>query len=172
MKSDHEKTKEELVAEIGRLKERAAAADRLEARLAGMAKANAALKERFASQMETLQERCVERERAEEAFRLARVIIDQSPVVLFRRQAGDDPRLTYVSDNIARLGYTAEAFLSGAVAFKDIVHPDDRDRVKCEIDGHAAADEEAYTQHYRVLTAEGEVRSAIHRTSPSAVRTR
>ena len=47
MMADHEKTKEELIAEIERLRQRAAAADGLEARLAALLRENAELEKRF-----------------------------------------------------------------------------------------------------------------------------
>jgi hypothetical protein len=72
-----------------------------------------------------------------EALEMARIIIDNSPVVLFRRVAGDDPKLTYVSENIRQFGYAAQDFLDGTLMFKEIVHPDDNDRLGDEIKGFA-----------------------------------
>jgi sigma-B regulation protein RsbU (phosphoserine phosphatase) len=79
-------------------------------------------------------------------------------VILFRRLAGEEPRLIYVSDNIRQMGYTAEEFLSGEIHFRDILHPDDFERMRLEIQAYAEKDVEEYTQYYRCLTKDGEVR--------------
>jgi sigma-B regulation protein RsbU (phosphoserine phosphatase) len=70
-----------------------------------------------------------------------------------------------VSDNIRQLGYTAEEFMSGKITFRDIVHPDDAERVRLEIEGYAEKDVEEYTQVYRVITRDGDVRWVEDRTS-------
>ncbi len=106
MKSDLEKSKEELIAEIKVLRAR--------------------IEERSLA----LERECLDRDQNAEALRMAKVIVDNSPAILFRRVAGDDPRLVYVSDNIRQLGYTAEEFMSGKITFRDIVHPDDVERVR------------------------------------------
>jgi sigma-B regulation protein RsbU (phosphoserine phosphatase) len=98
-------------------------------------------------------------------FDPARVIVEHSPVILFRRKAGDDPVLVYVSDNIRRWGYEPEALLEGRITFRDICHPDDRDRVREEILHYREQDVEEYEQGYRVLTRDGEVRWIEDRTS-------
>jgi sigma-B regulation protein RsbU (phosphoserine phosphatase) len=93
------------------------------------------------------------------------VIIDNSPVVLFRRVAGDKPRLVYVSDNIRQMGYTAEEFLEEKIYFRDIVHPDDFERVGEEIRQYMEEDVEEYTQFYRLITKDGQIRWVEDQTS-------
>ena len=61
---------------------------------------------------------------------LAKLIVNQSPVVLFRRKAGktgEKPKLEYVSDNLKRFGYDPQDFMDERILFPDIVHPDDLD---------------------------------------------
>ena len=99
-----------------------------------------------------------QRDQTTEALRMAQVIIDKSPVILFRRLAGDDPRLIYVSENISRFGYSADRFLSGQIVFKDIVHPDDSERTIAEIKEYARKNVEEYTQFYRIVTSKGDIR--------------
>ncbi len=51
------------------------------------------------------------RDKGSDQLRLAELIIDNSPAVLFRRCFSDDPkkrRMVYVSPNISRFGYSAE----------------------------------------------------------------
>ena len=105
MESDKNKTKDELIQELN------------------------ALRSQFNERTACFEQECLERGRTEEELRLAQVIIDNSPVVLFRRMAGDKPKLVYVSDNVRQMGYTAREFLEDKIHFKDIVHPDDLERI-------------------------------------------
>jgi sigma-B regulation protein RsbU (phosphoserine phosphatase) len=93
-----------------------------------------------------------------ERLRLALKIVEKSPVILFRRMAGDAPRLVYVSENIQRFGFRAEDFLEERVHFADIVHNRDKERVRDEIEGYARRDVGDYTQIYRIVTRDGETR--------------
>jgi len=144
MKSDVDKSKDELIKEIEQLRQQAAACDTLESRI---------------EEIES------ERNHTEEALRLAQLIIDQSPVILFRRLAGDDPKLVYVSRNIARFGYCSYDFLNDKIRFRDILHPEDIDRVGDEIREYVKKDAEEYLQLYRILTKDGEVRWVEDHTS-------
>jgi sigma-B regulation protein RsbU (phosphoserine phosphatase) len=148
MRPDGEKPREELIAELAGLRERCAL-----------------LEQRCRAKDRELDRECAFRDRSEEALRLADIIIDRSPVILFRRLAGDDPRLVYVSPNIRQTGYSAEDFLEERVRFRDIVHPEDADRLGAEIRRYAEADTEEYTQHYRVITRSGETRWVEDQTS-------
>ena len=141
MKSDKNKTKDELIREL------------------------TTLKKQFEASASSFEKECRERGRTEKELRLAQVIIDNSPVVLFRRVAGDKPRLVYVSDNIRQMGYTAEEFLEETIHFKDVVHPDDFERVGEEIKHYMEEDVEEYTQFYRIVTKDGRIRWVEDQTS-------
>ncbi len=133
MKSDQNKTKDELIGELK------------------------TLKRKFAAHTSSFKKECRERDRTEEELRLAQVIIDNSPVVLFRRVAGDKPRLVYVSDNIRQMGYTAKEFMDETITFREIVYPDDMERVGEEIRKYTEDDVEEYTQFYRIMTKDGQI---------------
>jgi sigma-B regulation protein RsbU (phosphoserine phosphatase) len=130
MKSDKNKTKDELIGELK------------------------ALKKQFEERATSFERECRERGRTEEKLRLAQVIIDKSPVILFRRVA-----------NICQMGYTAQEFLEEKIYFKDIVHPDDMERLGEEIKQYAEEDAEEYTQFYRMMTKDGQVRWVEDQTS-------
>lgn len=93
-----------------------------------------------------------------ERLRLAMKIVEKSPVVLFRRLPAPDTKLVYVSENIVLTGYSAEDFLEERISFADIVHPDDHERIREEIEAYAARDTGDYTQLYRIVTRDREVR--------------
>ncbi|MCK5517261.1 MAG: SpoIIE family protein phosphatase [Desulfobulbaceae bacterium] len=99
---------------------------------------------------------------------LAKLIINQCPVVLFRRKAGktgEKPTLEYVSENLIRFGYNPEDFMEERIRFPDIVHQDDIERVKDEINRYVDDDVEEYTQYYRVITKDGNIRWVEDQTS-------
>ncbi|MDJ0721808.1 MAG: SpoIIE family protein phosphatase [Desulfobacterales bacterium] len=93
-----------------------------------------------------------------EQLRMAMKIVEQSPVILFRRTPLPTPRLLYVSENIARFGYTADELVSGQVDWVDLVHPDDRDRLRDEVSSHAENGTRNYQQIYRIRTRDGDTR--------------
>ncbi len=165
MKTDQEKTKNELIEELRVLRQQAAKVEALQNHLAKVEKSYKALQARFEARSQALEKECLIRDQTAEALRMAEVIIDNSPAILFRRTAGEDPRLAYVSDNVRQTGYTAEEFLSGQITFRDIGHPDDVDRVGEEIRSYAEQDVEEYTQVYRYIRKDGEVRWVEDRTS-------
>ena len=166
MKADMRKTKAELVEELISLRQKATAAHDLRNRLEHAEKSCRELRTQFEQRTKELEQECFDRDRTQEALRMAEVIVDQSPAILFRRLAGGEkPKLVYVSDNIRQLGYTAEDFMSGEVHFRDIVHPDDFERLGQEIQYYAEEDVEEYTQVYRILTKTGDVRWVEDQTS-------
>jgi phosphoserine phosphatase RsbU/P len=165
MKIDSDKSRDELIQELNSLRPRAFEAQQLTQRVEALQKAYDELKQRYDERVQALDNECTARDRTEEALRMAQLIIDKSPVVLFRRLSGDKPQLVYVSDNISQFGYSAEEFLNGTVLFKDVVHPDDMERVGSEIRDYADRDAETYTQVYRILTRNGQTRWVEDQTS-------
>lgn len=106
--------------------------------------------------------------RGAEAYKHASVIIEKSPAIVFRRLAADkikDRKMVYVSENISRFGYTADEFITNRIMFRDIVHPDDTERTKNEIQEYASNSIESYKQIYRIVTRDGEARWIEDHTS-------
>jgi sigma-B regulation protein RsbU (phosphoserine phosphatase) len=158
MKPDSDKSKDELIQELQESRRRAAAADTLRQRLETVEKQFHEFKVNRHDQSRPDSGELSQRNQTTEALRMAQVIIDKSPVILFRRLAGDVPRLIYVSENIARFGYSADRFLSGQTVFRDIVHPDDHERMTKEIKEYTRKNVEEYTQFYRIVTSNGAIR--------------
>jgi len=165
MTTDQRKTKSELIAELNRLRRQAGQTKKFKQKLKGLQAECRGLQRRCDEQTRTLRQECTLRDQTEEALRLAEMIIARSPVVLFRRLAGDQPSLVYVSSNISQFGYSDRDFVDGRVRFSEIVHPEDRDRLLKEVKQFAEADVEEYTKSYRILTRSGEVRWVEDQTS-------
>ena len=66
--------------------------------------------------------------------------------------------MVYVSENISLFGYTADDFMNNRIMFRDIVHPDDTERTKKEIQDYVSKNIESYKQIYRIVTRDGEAR--------------
>ncbi|GAB7080968.1 PP2C family protein-serine/threonine phosphatase [Megalodesulfovibrio paquesii] len=109
------------------------------------------------AERQTLRQEQAHCKSAKEVLTLAKVIVEKSPVVLFRRLNDAQSTLVYVSENIQRFGYAAREFLEGRREFADIVHPDDRERLHAEIQAYADAGQLEYTQEYRLLSPDGTV---------------
>ncbi|MGD8297614.1 MAG: PAS domain S-box protein, partial [Desulfobacterales bacterium] len=165
MKSDVNKSRDELINELNLLRQQAAKADDLQNRLADLEKSYQRLRIKYEERTNELEEECFCRDHTEEALRMAEMIVDRSPTILFRRKADDSSTLVYVSNNVKQLGYRADEFLSGRITFKDIGHPDDVERVGAEIRAYAEQDVEEYTQVYRIICKNGEVRWVEDQTS-------
>lgn len=73
--------------------------------------------------------------------------------------------MLYVSSNISRFGHRAEDFLDGRIMFRNILYLGDQERVLVEIQAYVKQNIETYTQFYRIVTNQGEVRWVEDRTS-------
>ena len=107
-------------------------------------------------------------EQGAQALQLAEMIIDNSPAILFRRRAAEDVeerKMVYVSPNISRFGYQAEDFLENRMMFRQIVYSGDIDLITEEIKEHVSKGIENYSQTYRIVTKDGELRWVEDRTS-------
>jgi PAS domain S-box-containing protein len=105
-----------------------------------------------------------EQQRIHEELLQANLVVENSPVVLFRWRAEEGWPVDLVSANVSRFGYAKEELLNGAVPFSSLVHPDDLERVALEIAGYAAAGVDNFQQEYRIITKGGEARWIFDRT--------
>ncbi len=82
-------------------------------------------------------------------------LIGHSPVVaiVWRNQPGWP--VAYVSDNLRRWGHAPEDFMSGALHYADLIHPDDQQRIEAEVAHHLAHGPDEYTQEYRLRRGDG-----------------
>jgi sigma-B regulation protein RsbU (phosphoserine phosphatase) len=165
MKVDSEKTEAEVLCELAELRLKAAEVDGLKVRLHSTELELNALRRRCEERNRDLARECAEHVNVLKDLRMSQLIVDRSPVILFRRIAGDNPQLEYISENLRQFGYTPDQFYNGEIHFRDIVHPDDRERVSAEVKKHADADVEEYTMFYRCVTRSGEFRWVEDQTS-------
>jgi PAS domain S-box-containing protein len=98
-----------------------------------------------------------ERKQIEAVLRQANLIIESSPVMLFRWQAAEGWPDELVSQNVIQIGYAPEELLSGSVPYASIVHPHDVDRVAHEVQDHTAQGGDSFQQEYRTIAKDGKV---------------
>ncbi len=113
----------------------------------------------------TLEERAAEQLEQESARRreLER-IIGVSPAVAFLWRNAPGWPVEYVSDNVRRWGYTAEAMLREAFPFSSLVCAEDALRVADEVVRFTAEGRDEFIQEYRIVSTSGALRWVEDRT--------
>ena len=98
------------------------------------------------------------RKQVEDELRHANMVVENSPVVLFRWVLAENWPVDLVSENVRQFGYTREDFLSGRVLYGTIIHPDDLQMVKEGVERFTLNRNERYQQEYRIITKDGRIR--------------
>lgn len=91
-------------------------------------------------------------------------IVNRSPAVAFVWYAVEGWPVEFVSDNIRQFGYTPQDFYNGKVSYASVIHPDDLERVSSEVKEYTQANVLEFTQEYRILTLDRQVRWVDDRT--------
>ena len=111
----------------------------------------------------TLQD-ITERNLIEQKSRTAKLIIENSPTILFRWKLEENYPVEYVSENISQFGYSVEDFLSQGIKYAEIIHPEDFKRISQEIEEFKNSGTNLYVQVYRIFTKERKLRWVEDRT--------
>ncbi len=96
-----------------------------------------------------------DRKLAEEELRKANLVVENSPVVLFRCKAAPGWPVELVSKNVVQFGYTPEEFLSGELTYSSIVYPRDLGKLIAETEEYSATGKGQWFQEYRIVTKGG-----------------
>jgi PAS domain S-box-containing protein len=99
-----------------------------------------------------------ERDHLTATLRQANLVVENSPVVLFRWKSDDYWPVELVSGNIIQFGYTSDEFLSGSITYSSILHPDDLERVTREVHDFCDWGFDQFRLEYRIITKVGDVR--------------
>jgi len=99
-----------------------------------------------------------ERDLLTATLREANLVVENSPVVLFRWKGDDDWPVELVSGNIIQFGYTSDELLSGAISYSSILHPDDLERVTREVHDFCDEGADQFRLEYRIMTKGGDGR--------------
>jgi PAS domain S-box-containing protein len=99
-----------------------------------------------------------ERDRLTETLHKANMVLENSPVVLFRCKAAPSWPVELVSKNVVQFGYAPEEFLSGEMTYSSIVYPRDLGKMRAETEAYVAEGKDQWVQEYRIVTGEGDIR--------------
>jgi PAS domain S-box-containing protein len=92
---------------------------------------------------------------SEERFRS---LISNLPGVTFRSLPSDDWSMLFISDTVEQLtGWTAADFVAGRIAIGTLIHPDDAERVRHDVE-QALAQQHPYRIEYRLRHRDGDMR--------------
>lgn len=93
-----------------------------------------------------------------EQYRNLERIINSGPSIVFLWRNEPGWPVEFVSTNISHFGYSPDEFLSGSILYRDIIHPDDLQRVEREVSRkkNALSDDDHFEQKYRIRTRAGE----------------
>jgi PAS domain S-box-containing protein len=85
-----------------------------------------------------------------------KLIIENSPTVLFRISPSQNYRIKYISDNISQFGFSANELIKNKVSFFELLHQEDVDRIKNAVDTSSASQGVySFSGEYRVKNKNG-----------------
>ena len=93
-----------------------------------------------------------------------KTIINNSQVVLFLRKNENKWPVEFVSENVANFGYAVEDFTSGRVMYRDIIYPDDLEKIEKELEKRVKSADPAFNMEYRIFTKSRDIRWINERT--------
>jgi PAS domain S-box-containing protein len=91
-------------------------------------------------------------------------VVNNSPAVVFLWRNEDSWPVDFVTENVFQFGYTAEDFTSGEIFYGDIIHREDIDRVRAELDYQIKIGSETFRSEHRICTKNGALRWVEERT--------
>jgi len=106
-----------------------------------------------------------DRKQAEDALRQANLVVENSPVVLFRWKAVEGWPVALVSRNVSQFGYDSEELLSGTIPYASIIFKEDLGRVASEVFEYSASGVDQFIQEYRIVARDGGLRWVYDRTT-------
>ncbi len=94
--------------------------------------------------------------RLQSELKKERDLFSEGPVSSFIWQPEEGWPILYVSRNIKEtLGYSSEELMSPGVKYADLIHPQDRERIRKEVDFNSAMGENQFDQSYRIRHKDG-----------------
>jgi len=102
----------------------------------------------------------------EEALKLSKTIIDNSPVIVFKWTNSEGWPVEYVSENIRTLGFDPQEMTAEGWLFNSIVHPEDLERIDREIEETRKIGSEVFEHQYRIILKNGEVKWVREKNRP------
>ena len=83
--------------------------------------------------------------------------INSSPVIVLLRRAEKGLPMEFVSENIGKIGYTANDLVSGRILYNDLIHVNDRERINYLYSKILESAEDDASFEYRIVSGSGDV---------------
>ena len=101
-----------------------------------------------------------ERKTSRRVLEEERDMFAEGPTVVFKWRAAEGWPVEYVSDNVEDvLGYKPDVLETGEKPYRELIHPEDRERVAREVERNSDPVTDRFSHEpYRVLTADDDVR--------------
>lgn len=114
---------------------------------------------RVCSVFRDISEDILSKRRIQQSEQQLNTLINNVSGVVYRCRADENPTMLFLSNQFIRMtGYPKDDFLNNRIrAFSDIIHPDDRERVKNDI-LQAVEKRECYEVDYRIITSGNEIK--------------
>jgi diguanylate cyclase (GGDEF)-like protein/PAS domain S-box-containing protein len=100
----------------------------------------------------------ITRERHVAELARANTIVQKSPTVLYRLRGESSLPMVYVSSNIDRIGYSQDELLASPGLYRNLIHPEDRDRVIAAMEHLLQWNAPAGSLEFRMQTRDGGLR--------------
>lgn len=91
-------------------------------------------------------------------------IVERSNAVVFLWRMIEGWPVDFVSGNVTQFGYVPDDLLSGRVTYSKLIHPDDFERVRNELESYRQQGVTEFGQEYRIVAKSGEIRWVDDRT--------
>lgn len=91
-------------------------------------------------------------------------LFSEGPVVLVRWRPAPARSVEFVSENVRAWGFEAKTLMADPRSFHELVHPEDRERVREEARRYFAQGADSWSQEYRILCPDGKNRWVLDRT--------
>lgn len=85
-------------------------------------------------------------------------VVNNSPVIVFKWRMKENLPVVFVSENINRLGYKVDDFISGKINYIDIIHPQDLEKFHLSDKSYIKISSDKLNQEYRIFTKSGDIR--------------
>jgi PAS domain S-box-containing protein len=102
---------------------------------------------------------------SEEIAKKSKLIIENSPAVLFKLDPNDGFKINFITENISQFGYSAEDIVRHEVSIVDLIHPDDaKELLSYHYSNKTSSGIPSFSGEYRIRTSDGEYRWVEDRT--------
>lgn len=105
-----------------------------------------------------ISEDITEKRQAQDALKFANIVVENSPVVLFRWRAEAGLPIDYVSHNVEQFGYSADRLVSTNTAFASLIYPEDTGWATKDVLELVQSSVRELSRTFRLVTQEGAVR--------------